>query len=168
MKCTHCGAENPDYAFFCGRCSADLKQDLVSGSAGPSTEKPAISIESLLSPKLLRIEDNIRSGRERFLGRLRFPSRQFAITFRSELETITLVVEKDGHASTVKEYPQEKVLMLEGAHEDFVRMLNAQEGFGMIPDSIRVTLAGKAMPDATSERAVREGVEKTLARLMKR
>jgi hypothetical protein len=31
-----------------------------------------------------------------------------------------------------------------------------------------VTLAGKAMPDATSERAVREGVEKTLARLMKR
>jgi|GEM_PF-1897407 len=40
-KCPKCGADNPDYAFFCGKCSADLRD-----SSGNIIQAPDTSAET--------------------------------------------------------------------------------------------------------------------------
>ena len=99
---------------------------------------------------------------------MRSPSRRWSVTFKSESEILTLVVEKDGHASIIKGEPQTRTLTLEGPHDAFVSMLSRQDGFGPIPDSVYATLGDMPMPDATSSLLVKEGVEKALNRILGR
>lgn len=47
MKCPNCGAENPDYAEYCGKCAQWLKD--ASGSAVSESARPA-SVNSHLVP----------------------------------------------------------------------------------------------------------------------
>ena len=39
MKCTNCGADNPETSTFCGNCGAELPLDLFSPSLGKLTKK---------------------------------------------------------------------------------------------------------------------------------
>lgn len=39
MKCTNCGADNPETSTFCGNCGAKLPLDWFSPSLGKLTKK---------------------------------------------------------------------------------------------------------------------------------
>ncbi len=45
MRCSNCGAENPDYAAFCGKCSADLS----SSAPETSSREPTKAAEGTLA-----------------------------------------------------------------------------------------------------------------------
>ena len=52
MKCPNCGAENPDYAVFCGKCAGSMKE----------SEQPTGSLENILeSERLTQMEPLIQN-----------------------------------------------------------------------------------------------------------
>jgi hypothetical protein len=166
MKCRRCGADNPDYSFFCGRCSADLKADYQTEPTTEADKQPLPTIESMIGCWLMRIEDNLRKKRHGVLGRFKSSFWHGSIVFKSKSEAVTLTVDKHGRASVLKGEPSGENLTLEGPQEAFVSMFDDKEGLGPIPDSIHATLADTAMPDPASERKVKDGIEKTLRGLL--
>ncbi len=160
LKCPKCGADNPDYAFFCGRCAADLKAD----ATGPASLKKSIpSIYSMLSRRLLRLEENMQRGSHGALGRIRESlHRGGEIAFKSESEVATLVLGKDRHASITNGPPSKAVMVFEGPSEAFVEMFPESGGFGYLPDSVSVTLRGSEMQGAKVEPIIRQLAEEML------
>jgi hypothetical protein len=172
MKCPKCGAENSDYAFFCGKCAADLKSEDWAPSE-LEAKKKLPTIMSMVGRRLLHVEENLRKRREKRFGGLKAFQRNGSMTFKSEIETVTLTVDKVGHASIRPGEPDGTALLLEGPHEAFVEMFKEQAGVGSIPYSIEVKLMGlsshqemvmfsKRKRDRTLELLIREAAEKTL------
>ncbi len=172
MKCPKCGAENPDYAFFCGKCATDLKSEDWTPSE-LEAKKKLPTIMSMVGRRLLTVEENIRKKREKRFGGLKAFHSSGSITFKSEIETVTLTVDRDGHASVRPGEADDTVLFLEGPHEAFVEIFEEHGGVGSIPYSIEIKFMGlsshqemvlfsKRKRDKTIELVVRESAEKIL------
>ena len=172
MKCPKCGAENPDHAFFCGKCAADLKPENWEPSE-LEAKKKLPTIMSMVGRRLLHVEENLRKKRETRFGGLKAFQRGGSMTFKSDIETVTLTVDKDGHASVRPGESDRTALLLEGPHEAFVEMFKEHAGVGPIPYSIEVKFMGlssqqetvlfsKRRRDKTFELLIREAAEKTL------
>jgi hypothetical protein len=56
-KCPNCGAENPDYAFYCGKCSATMKEaEQETQAMEPSSEAvPITQMEPLVRSDIARL-----------------------------------------------------------------------------------------------------------------
>lgn len=162
MKCSRCGAENPDYAFFCGKCAADLKDP--SSPQEPSLQPrkgPLPSLYSMLSRRLLVVENNIRK-RPGVLRSLRESLyRGGNIVFKSESETVTLIIDKDHHASLLKGLPPKVNIELDGPQAAFLEMFPERGGFGYLPSSVSPNYKRVAM-NADLELMMREIAEKVL------
>ena len=162
MKCSKCGAENPDYAFFCGRCAADLKDpgSLQKPSPQPRME-PIPSLYSMLSRRLLVVENNIRKrpGALRALRESLY--RGGNIAFKSESETVTLIIDKDHHASLLKGLPPKVNVEFDGPQAAFLEMFPERGGFGYLPSSVSPNYKHAAM-NADVELMIREIAEKML------
>lgn len=50
MKCTHCGAENPEHAVNCGTCREALKPPVVTGADTPSSSPPPAPTQQNIAP----------------------------------------------------------------------------------------------------------------------
>jgi hypothetical protein len=172
MKCPKCGAENPDYAFFCGKCAADLKSEDWTPSE-LEAKKKLPTIMSMVGRRLLHVEENLRKKRETRFGGLKAFQRNGSIAFKSEIETVTLMIDRDGHASIRPGVPEETALLLEGPHEAFVELFGKKEGVGPLPYSVQVKIGGlsaydemvelaRLKRDKTFELLIREAAEKVL------
>jgi hypothetical protein len=166
VKCSSCGSENPDYAFYCGKCAAELKGDLTTKSAELHGPRPTTKIESILSRNLLRIEENAARKRRGLIGKLRGRFwRSGALVFKSELEEVTLTIDVEGHASVSRGRPAQPTIELVGPHDSFIEMFRNERNIGRMPSSIVVHMAGKELPDATSQQIFKSGIERLLRAL---
>ena len=154
MKCPSCGTENPDHAFYCGKCAAEMR-----GGGSPKPQSSA-SIEKILSRNLTRIDENIAKKRSGFRGRfsIAFNRPGHLIVFESEREVVTLSMDEQGHASVTKGCPPGPILVLEGPHESIVAMFRDERHFVGLSDSVSVFLGDKVIPDRIAEDVVREMV----------
>jgi len=167
MKCPRCGAENPDYAFFCGRCAGDLKEaaSAVSSEGVTASGRPMPTIENMLSRHLVRIEENLQKKRRGILRERRIWHQNENVVFRSERESVALNIDKDGHARLLKTPPTKPDVELAGPHEAFVTMIFDTLRVDPIPGSVTVTLAVE-MPNSISMDIIAgEGAGKMLRRL---
>ncbi|OGS43729.1 MAG: hypothetical protein A3K76_04790 [Euryarchaeota archaeon RBG_13_57_23] len=168
VKCKNCGSENPDYSVYCGRCAAELKGDPAESAKEhrPQGSGSVTSIESILSRNLLRIEENLAKKRGGALGRLKKAlSRSNSIVFRSERETVTLSIDKEGQVKVIRGLSTGAALELEGRHDSFLTMFQDERKVRTIPSSISVRLGKREPTDELSQRIIREIVEEMLYRL---
>jgi hypothetical protein len=150
VKCPNCGAENPDYVFYCGKCASEMKSGLVPTTRGGDSDKPrsTTKIESILSRNILRIEENVAKKRSSALGRFRWGFwRSGTLVFKSECEEVTLSVDKKGHASVRKGVPTNPSIELEGPHDSFLEMLREERNICGIPSRITIRIGGRESPD---------------------
>lgn len=160
MKCPKCGSENPDYAFFCGKCAGDLKVEVK--ELAKSSPTPALpTIESMVSKYILKIQENASKKRKGLLGGGIWYG---TIVFSNDRETITLLIEKDGHAAITRGAQSKKSLELKGPHEAFLEMFRDQKTVGRIPKSVSVAFAGFDQFDSIQQELAREGAWKMLRR----
>jgi uncharacterized membrane protein len=70
MKCPNCGAENPDYAFYCGKCSATIREaEQETRAAEPSSETvPITQMEPLVRSSIARLLMKIAGVALAFFG----------------------------------------------------------------------------------------------------
>jgi hypothetical protein len=150
VKCPKCGAENPDYGYYCGLCASELRggDKAEAGKGAPRRAEPRTKIESILRRNQVRIGENVarrRRGMLAKLGGLFRPSGTFI--FKSEYEEVSLSVDKEGHVSVSSSPPAKIGLMLEGPHDSFLTMFRDERSIGDIPIEIDVRAEGFALPD---------------------
>jgi hypothetical protein len=161
MKCLECGAENPDYAFFCGRCAADLKAEPKEHVASsPPIRLP--TIESAVSKYLPSIQENASKRRRGIFGGNLWHG---TIVFTSDRERITLQIEKDGLATILKGAQSKASVELTGPHEAFLEMFRDEKMVGKIPDTVAVTVGGAGPKDSIGQQLAREGTWKMMKRI---
>lgn len=168
MKCPKCGAENPDYAYYCGSCASELKVGSRSGATdGPSKREPRVKIESILNRNLVRVGENAARRPRGLLGKLNDPFRRIGtIVFKSDLETASLSIDGERHASVNSATPTKPIVLLEGPHDSFLTMLGDGRKIGNVPESIRVHMEINLFhDDEMQQRILRDGVDKLLKRL---
>jgi len=107
----------------------------------------------MVGRRLLSVEENLRKKREKRFGGLKAFYRDGSIAFKSEIETVALTVDRDGHASIRPGQPTGETLLLEGPHEAFVEMFSKREGVGPLPYSVQVKIVGLSAHDGTVELA---------------
>lgn len=59
-KCPNCGSDNPDYAFYCGRCSAELKDSSGKPYVMPGPATPPPTARKVV-PKIVEVEVPIKT-----------------------------------------------------------------------------------------------------------
>ena len=165
MKCPACGADNPDYTFYCGKCAAELRSSPQREPDVATRRRPQseTKIETVLSRNLLRIENNASRNHKGFFGRLKGSfGRSGTMVFRSEREEVTLIFDGDGHASVSRGRSAKPTIELVGPHESFLDMFGDERNVDSIPDPISVRLLGREMPDEASQQVFRSGIERLL------
>jgi len=168
VKCPSCGAENPEYAFYCGKCAAEMKGGSASKAKSDDSDKPrsTTKIESILSRNILRIEENAAKKRRGALGKFRGAFwRSGTLVFKSEREEVTLSIDREGHASVNRGMPPNPGFELMGPHDSFLTMFSDERNVRSIPGSIVIRLGGRELPDEMSQRMFREGIERLLRAL---
>lgn len=50
VKCPSCGAENPDYSFYCGKCAAELKRGSTPEATNKAIAKHALEEDLMKEP----------------------------------------------------------------------------------------------------------------------
>jgi len=168
MRCRNCDAENPDYVFYCGKCAMQLKgvPTPEAGDDASRNKRPAEQIVNILNRNLLRIEQNAVKNRKGLAGILGGAFlRSSTLVFRSELEEVTLSIDKDGHATVSKGRPSTPTISLLGPHDSFLRLFQDERKVRMIPDSIDIHLGDRMLPHDVSQRVIREVVERFLQKL---
>lgn len=168
MKCPKCGAENPDYAFFCGRCATDLEQPMSPKEPIREARKePLPSIYSMLNSRIVTVETNVRDrSRGLFAGFRKLLKRGGTIVFRSESEVVTLVLDADQHVSILRGPPVRISFEFEGPHSAYLEMFPPSGGFGHLPSSVDVKLGGEThISGTTTEMVFRDAGESLLKTL---
>jgi hypothetical protein len=137
-------------------------------SKSDDSDKPqsVTKIESILSRNILRIEENAAKKRSGALGKFRGAFwRSGTLVFKSECETVTLGIDDEGHASVNKGMPPNPGFELVGPHDSFLTMFGDERNVRSIPGSIIIRLGGRELPDETSQRMFRKGIERLLRAL---
>ncbi len=168
MRCPHCEAENPDYVFYCGKCAKQMKDVLASEAKDVTShnKRPAEKIENILNRNLLRIEQNVvkkRKGLSGIFGGAFL--RSSTLVFMSELEEVTLGVDRDGHVTVTRGIPTTPSISLVGPHDSFLKLFQDERNIPMIPGSINIHLGNQELPRNLSQRVIREGIERFLHKL---
>jgi hypothetical protein len=138
MKCPKCGAENARGMLQCGNC--DYSLDPSSSPTSGQAERHD-SIEHLLSRAALRAESALKEQLDRRRGFLvKSLILPMIVVFRSEIETASLHVDKQGGVSVRRGELPEPTMVIEGSHSSICRIIESDVPRLHAPGPLRLTL----------------------------
>ena len=120
LKCRECGAENAPGMTDCGNCGHSLSSDPSKPSERVASSD---SIERILLRQAVDIEEATRGAKGLkgfFTRKLSLP---FTTVFKSEIETVSQHVDKNGRVTISKGEMPDAQLIFEGSHSSLCQML---------------------------------------------
>ena len=151
MKCRRCGAENASDMIDCGNCGHPLSAEPPKTSERLASSD---SIERILLRQAVEIEEAIRGAK----GLKGFLTRRFGlpstIVFKSEIETVSQHVDKNGKATVSKGEMPDAQMIFEGSHSSLCQMLATFPSEGKFPpveSPIKVTASAGSVGEVVFE-----------------
>lgn len=165
MKCKKCGAENAPAMVDCGSCGQSLSAEPQTTSERTTSSD---SIERILLAQAVEIEEALREakGLKGFLTRaLSLP---FTTVYKSEVETVSHHVDKNGRVTVAKGEMANAKMIIEGSHSSLCEMLTTfalERKLPVTESPIKVTFSGRFMGDVMFEIGTGEIDSRYLRRL---